>query len=63
MTDRVKILHEEEDGRSTRNFRDAMSMRAHRAEVMIDLPLTAAVATRSRDIQLALTQRGQFPGL
>jgi predicted nucleic acid-binding protein len=24
----------------------------------MDLPLTAAVATRSRDIQLALTQRG-----
>ena len=47
-----------EDGRSARNFRDAMSIRALRAKVMTDLPITAAVATRSRDLQLALTQRG-----
>jgi predicted nucleic acid-binding protein len=47
-----------EDGRSARNFRDAVSIRARRAEVMTDLPITAAVATRARDIQLALTQRG-----
>jgi predicted nucleic acid-binding protein len=47
-----------EDGRSARNFRDAMSIRARRAEIMTDLPITAAVATRSRDLQLALTQRG-----
>ena len=47
-----------EDGRSARNFRDAMTIRARRAEIMTDLPITMAVATRSRDIQLALTQRG-----
>ena len=47
-----------EDGRSARNFRDAMSIRALRAKVMVDLPLTNAVATRSKDLQLALTQRG-----
>jgi predicted nucleic acid-binding protein len=47
-----------EDGRSARNFRDAMTIRARRAEVMTSLPLTGGVATRSRDIQLALTQRG-----
>jgi predicted nucleic acid-binding protein len=47
-----------EDGRSARNFRDAMSIRALRAKVMTELPITAGVATRSRDLQLALTQRG-----
>lgn len=47
-----------EDGRSARNFRDAMSIGARRAELMIDLPINSAVAARSRDIQLALTQRG-----
>jgi len=47
-----------EDGRSARNFRDAMSIRALRARVMIELPITASVTTRSRDLQLALTQRG-----
>ena len=47
-----------EDGRSAKNFRDAMSIRALRARVMTELPITAAVATRSRDLQLALTQRG-----
>lgn len=47
-----------EDGRSARNFRDAMSIRTRRAELMTDLPGTEAVATRSRDIQLALTRRG-----
>jgi predicted nucleic acid-binding protein len=47
-----------EDGRSARNFRGGMSIRALRAKVMTDLPITAAVATRSRDLQLALTQRG-----
>ena len=46
------------DGRSARNFRDAMSIRARRAQLMTDLPITAAVATRAHDIQLALTQRG-----
>src|SRR4051794_3601403 len=47
-----------EDGRSARNFRDAMSIRALRARVMTELPMTPAVATRTRDLQLALTQRG-----
>src|SRR5262245_35289129 len=47
-----------EDGRSARTFRDAMAIRARRAKVMIDLPLTGTVAARSRDLQLALTQRG-----
>ncbi|HET8658619.1 MAG TPA: PIN domain-containing protein [Micromonosporaceae bacterium] len=47
-----------EDGRSARNFRDAMSIRALRARVMTELPITAGIATRSRDLQLALTQRG-----
>lgn len=47
-----------EDGRSARNFRDVMSIRALRAKVMTELPITAGVATRSRDLQLALTQRG-----
>ncbi len=47
-----------EDGRSAKNFRDAMLIRALRARVMTELPITAAVATRSRDLQLALTQRG-----
>ena len=47
-----------EDGRGARNFRDAMTIRARRAEVMNDLPITPAVVTRARDIQLALTQRG-----
>jgi hypothetical protein len=46
------------DGRSARNFRDAITIRARRAEVMTDLPITTAVATRARDIQLALTQGG-----
>ncbi|WP_229403506.1 PIN domain-containing protein [Micromonospora okii] len=47
-----------EDGRSARNFRDAMTVRARRAELMIELPITEAVATRARDLQLALTARG-----
>ena len=47
-----------EDGRSARNFRDAMTIRARRAEIMTDLPITTAVGTRARDIQLALAQRG-----
>jgi len=47
-----------EDGRSARNFRDAMSIRALRARVMTELPVTPAVASRARDLQLALTQRG-----
>lgn len=47
-----------EDGRSARNLRDAMTIRARRAEIMTDLPVTTAVATRARDIQLALAQRG-----
>ncbi|MEV4480314.1 PIN domain-containing protein [Micromonospora coxensis] len=47
-----------EDGRSARDFRDAMAVRARRAELMVDLPITAAVATRARDLQLALTSRG-----
>ncbi|MEV4715300.1 PIN domain-containing protein [Micromonospora sp. NPDC049374] len=47
-----------EDGRSARDFRDAMTVRARRAELMIDLPITQAVATRARDLQLALTARG-----
>jgi predicted nucleic acid-binding protein len=47
-----------EDGRSARNFRDATTIRARRAQVMTELPVTAAVATRARDIQLALAQRG-----
>jgi predicted nucleic acid-binding protein len=47
-----------EDGRSARNLRDASTIRARRAQVMTDLPITAAVATRARDLQLALTQRG-----
>ncbi|MEV4847263.1 PIN domain-containing protein [Micromonospora matsumotoense] len=47
-----------EDGRSARDSRDAMAMRARRAELMIDLPITPAVATRARDLQLALTARG-----
>lgn len=46
------------DGRSVRNFRDAMTIRARRTEVMTQLPITPAVATRARDIQLALTQLG-----
>jgi predicted nucleic acid-binding protein len=47
-----------EDGRSARNLRDATTIRDRRAQVMTDLPITAAVATRARDIQLALTRRG-----
>jgi predicted nucleic acid-binding protein len=47
-----------EDGRSARNLRDAMTIRARRAEIMTELPITTAVATRARDIQLALAQRG-----
>lgn len=47
-----------EDGRSARSFTDARRIRTRRAELMTDLPTTAAVATRARDIQLALTQRG-----
>ncbi|MFY1696223.1 hypothetical protein EDC02_6295 [Micromonospora sp. Llam0] len=47
-----------EDGRSARNFRDAMAIRARRAEIMTDLPINSAVATRARDIQVALTRRG-----
>jgi predicted nucleic acid-binding protein len=46
-----------EDGRSARDFRDAMTVRARRAQLMIDLPITSAVATRARDLQLALTAR------
>ena len=46
------------DGRSAKNIRDALSIRALRARVMIELPMTPGVATRSRDLQLALTQRG-----
>ncbi|MFI7489453.1 PIN domain-containing protein [Micromonospora echinaurantiaca] len=47
-----------EDGRSARDFRDAMAIRARRAQLMVDLPVTAAVSTRARDLQLALTARG-----
>ncbi|MBQ1027681.1 PIN domain-containing protein [Micromonospora sp. C95] len=47
-----------EDGRSARDFRNATTVRARRAELMIDLPITQAVATRARDLQLALTARG-----
>ncbi|MFF5175123.1 PIN domain-containing protein [Micromonospora sp. NPDC000089] len=47
-----------EDGRSARDFRDAMTVRARRAELMVDLPISPAVATRARDLQLALTARG-----
>jgi len=47
-----------EDCRSTRHLRDAMTIRTRRAQVMIDLPITPAVATRARDIQLALARRG-----
>ncbi|NBE80236.1 PIN domain-containing protein [Micromonospora rubida] len=47
-----------EDGRSARDFRDAMAVRARRSELMVELPITAAVATRARDLQLALTARG-----
>lgn len=47
-----------EDGRSARNFRDALTIRSRRAEIMTDLPVTPAVATRARDLQLALAQRG-----
>lgn len=47
-----------EDGRSARDFRDATTIRARRAQVMIDLPIIPAVATRARDLQLALTARG-----
>jgi predicted nucleic acid-binding protein len=39
-----------EDAHSARNFRDARAIRARRAQVMTDLPITAAVATRSRDM-------------
>lgn len=47
-----------EDGRSARDFRDAMTIRARRAQLMVDLPVTTAVSTRARDLQLALTARG-----
>jgi predicted nucleic acid-binding protein len=47
-----------EDGRSARTFKDGMAIRALRARVMTDLPLTPGVTTRARDLQLALTQRG-----
>jgi predicted nucleic acid-binding protein len=47
-----------EDGRSARTFRDAVSIRDLRSRVMTDLPITGTVATRSRDLQLALSQRG-----
>ncbi|WFE41874.1 PIN domain-containing protein [Micromonospora sp. WMMD998] len=47
-----------EDGRSALDFRDAMAIRARRAQVMVELPVTAAVSTRARDLQLALTARG-----
>ena len=46
-----------EDGRSARNVRDAVTIRTLRARVMTELPLTATVAARARDLQLALTQR------
>ncbi|MBQ0893841.1 VapC toxin family PIN domain ribonuclease [Micromonospora sp. U56] len=48
-----------EDGRSARDFRDATTIRARRAQLMVDLPVTAAVCTRARDLQLALTARIQ----
>jgi predicted nucleic acid-binding protein len=48
-----------EDGRSARDFRDAMTIRARRAQLMTELPITAAVSTRARDLQLALTARGR----
>ncbi|MTK04373.1 PIN domain nuclease [Micromonospora sp. CP22] len=35
-----------------------MTVHARRAELMIDLPITSAVATRAWDLQLALTARG-----
>jgi predicted nucleic acid-binding protein len=47
-----------EDGRSARDLRDAITIRALRAKVMTELPITTSVATRARDLQLALTQRG-----
>jgi hypothetical protein len=47
-----------EDCRSARHFRDAVAIRRLRARVMTELPITAAVATRARDLQLALAQRG-----
>ncbi|MBY8873224.1 hypothetical protein K7640_15415 [Micromonospora sp. PLK6-60] len=47
-----------EDGRSARDFRDAMVIRARRAQLMVEIPVTAAVSTRARDLQLALTARG-----
>jgi predicted nucleic acid-binding protein len=47
-----------EDGRSARTFRDALAIRQLRARTMTSLPITAAVGTRSADLQLALTQRG-----
>ncbi|QLQ37409.1 PIN domain-containing protein [Micromonospora robiginosa] len=47
-----------EDGRSARDFRDAMAIRARRAQLMVELPVTTAVSTRARDLQLALTARG-----
>jgi predicted nucleic acid-binding protein len=47
-----------EDGRSARNFRDALAIRGLRAKVMTELPITAGVAARSRNLQLALARRG-----
>ncbi|MEO3780633.1 hypothetical protein ABGB16_28245 [Micromonospora sp. B11E3] len=47
-----------EDGRSARDFRDAVAIRTRCTQLMIDLPVTAAVATRARDMQLALAARG-----
>ena len=47
-----------EDGRSARTSRDAALIRARRAQLMTELPITAAVGARARDIQLALSRRG-----
>jgi hypothetical protein len=50
-----------EDGRSARTFKDGMAIRALRAQVMTDMPLSPGVTIRARDLQLALTQREQHP--
>ncbi|MFC7548831.1 PIN domain-containing protein [Plantactinospora sp. GCM10030261] len=47
-----------EDGRSARDPRDAIAIRAKRAQLMIDLPITSAVATRARDLSIALATQG-----
>jgi predicted nucleic acid-binding protein len=46
------------EGSPARDFRAAMMTRNRRAQTMTDLPITATVAARARDLQVALADRG-----